>query len=103
MLERNSAVELKPSMEDLFDAVRKVCEDVMAITVGLPRLAMLGTARQLKELEVGLMKCCCCLGYLSVMDPVGTPVVKHCAAFLPAGAWPTAAPTPRELLQRHQG
>jgi succinyl-CoA synthetase alpha subunit len=52
VLERNNAVELKPSMEDLFEAVRKVCEDVMAITENLPRLAMLGTARQLKELEV---------------------------------------------------
>jgi hypothetical protein len=52
VLERNNAVELKPSMEDLFEAVRKVCEDVMAITEDLPRLAMLGTARQLKELEV---------------------------------------------------
>lgn len=54
VLERNNAVELKPSMEDLFEAVRKVCEDVMAITEDLPRLAMLGTARQLKELEVML-------------------------------------------------
>jgi hypothetical protein len=52
VLERNNAVELKPSMEDLFEGVRKVCEDVMAITEDLPRLAMLGTARQLKELEV---------------------------------------------------
>jgi hypothetical protein len=53
VLERNNAVELKPSMEEMFDAVRKVCEDVMAITESLPRLAMLGTARQLRELEVG--------------------------------------------------
>lgn len=52
VLERNNAVELKPSMEDMFDAVRKVCEDVMAITESLPRLSLLGTARQLKELEV---------------------------------------------------
>lgn len=53
MLERNNAVELKPSMEEMFDAVRKVCEEVMAIMESLPRLAMLGTARQLRELEVG--------------------------------------------------
>jgi hypothetical protein len=53
VLERNNAVELKPSIEEIFDAVRKVCEDVMAITESLPRLAMLGTVRQLRELEVG--------------------------------------------------
>jgi hypothetical protein len=53
VLERSNAVELKPSMEDMFDAVRKVCEDIIAITENLPRLALPGTARQLKELEVG--------------------------------------------------
>jgi hypothetical protein len=61
VLERNNAVELKPSMENIFEAVRKVCEDVMAITENLPRLVLLGTARQLKELEVstkGVANCC---------------------------------------------
>lgn len=61
MLERNNCVELKPSLEELFDTVRKVCEDVMAVMENLPRLALLGTARQLKELEVCATSCCLCL------------------------------------------
>lgn len=61
VLERNNAVELKPSMEDMFDAVRKVCEDIIAITDNLPRLALPGTARQLKELEVGWSSSAACI------------------------------------------
>lgn len=53
VLERNNAMELKPSLQVVFEAVRKVCEDVMAVMEDLHRLALRGTPRQLKELEVG--------------------------------------------------
>lgn len=45
-------MELRPSLQELFETVRQVCENVMAIAEGLPRLALLGTSRQLRELEV---------------------------------------------------
>jgi hypothetical protein len=76
VLERNNAVELRPSMENMFEAVRKVCEDVMAITENLPRLVLLGTARQLKELEVSAQ------------------VLHHCTLAQPVVGWsPHAALT----------
>lgn len=119
MLERNNAVELKPSMEDLFEAVRKVCEDVMAITEDLPRLALLGTARQLKELEVGCaphgrpplkaLRCrtACfdwpCLAQPALRTSACSANVEMPALPVPAGAWSAPAAASRELLQCHQG
>lgn len=52
MLERNNCVELRPTLQELYGATRQVCEDLMALMEDLPRLALQGTPRQLKELEV---------------------------------------------------
>jgi hypothetical protein len=56
VLERSSGVELQPSLQAMYEATRKVCEDLMAVTEDLPRLALQATPRQLRELEVGVLR-----------------------------------------------
>lgn len=121
VLERNNAVELKPSMEDMLDAVRKVCEDIIAITENLPRLALPGTARQLKELEVGcqaeqpastaygqcIAKSCHSRHVLRRALPAGRqsslPPNQQGFFLLAAGTWAVTPTGPRQLLPCHQG
>lgn len=58
VLERTNSVELRPSLQEVYEATRKVCEDLMAVVGDLPRLVRQGTARQLRELEVSGWGCC---------------------------------------------
>lgn len=54
VLERNQHVELRPTIQQLFDMTQKVARDLVTVVKTVPRLGLLATARQLKELEVGL-------------------------------------------------
>lgn len=52
MLERNNHVELRPTIQQLFDMTQKVARDLITVVQMVPRLALQATPRQLKELEV---------------------------------------------------
>lgn len=52
MLERNQHVELRPTIQALFDTTQKVCRDLITVVQHVPRLAAQAMPRQLKELEV---------------------------------------------------
>ncbi|WIA33430.1 hypothetical protein OEZ86_006562 [Tetradesmus obliquus] len=51
MLERNNHVELRPTIQQLFDMTQKVARDLITVVQMVPRLALQATPRQLKELE----------------------------------------------------
>lgn len=53
VLERNQHVELRPTIQQLFDMTQKVSRDLIMVVQMVPRLALQATSRQLKELEVG--------------------------------------------------
>jgi dynein heavy chain len=52
MLERTNHVELRPTIQQLFDMTQKVARDLITVVQMVPRLALQATPRQLKELEV---------------------------------------------------
>lgn len=52
VLERNQHVELRPTIQQLFDMTQKVSRDLITVVQMVPRLALQATARQLRELEV---------------------------------------------------
>eukprot|EP00879_Flechtneria_rotunda_P019356 GHRR01020328.1.p1 GENE.GHRR01020328.1~~GHRR01020328.1.p1 ORF type:complete len:1679 (+),score=578.13 GHRR01020328.1:143-5179(+) len=51
ILERNQHVELRPTIQQLFDMTQKVCRDLVTVVQVVARLAQQATPRQLKELE----------------------------------------------------
>ena len=65
VLERNQHVELRPTIQQLFDMTQKVARDLITVVQTVPRLGLLATARQLKELEVGV-QCAWQLGSCTV-------------------------------------
>ena len=52
VLERNQRVELRPTIQQLFDMIQKVSRDLITVIQMVPRLALQLTARQRRELEV---------------------------------------------------
>jgi dynein heavy chain len=54
VLERNQRVELRPTIQQLFDMIQKVSRDLITVIQMVPRLALQLTARQRRELEVGI-------------------------------------------------
>lgn len=63
MLERNNHVELRPTIQQLFDMTQKVARDLITVVQMVPRLALQATPRQLKDLEVS-QSCCSDACYL---------------------------------------
>jgi hypothetical protein len=57
MLERNNHVELRPTIQQLFDMTQKVARDLITVVQMVPRLALQATPRQLKDLEVSQPYC----------------------------------------------
>ncbi len=51
-LERSQRVELRPSLQTLVETVDQVARGVITVTHVVPRIALLGTARQLREAQV---------------------------------------------------
>jgi dynein heavy chain len=52
VLERSQHVELRPTIQQLFDMTQKVSRALITVVQMVPRLALQVTPRQLKELEV---------------------------------------------------
>ncbi len=52
VLEKSNRVELRPTIQHLFDMVHKVSRDLITVIQNVPRLALQLTERQKKELEV---------------------------------------------------
>jgi dynein heavy chain len=52
VLERNQRVELRPTIQQLFDMIQKVSRDLITVIQMVPRLSLLCTARQRQELQV---------------------------------------------------
>lgn len=56
VLEHNQHVELRPTIQQLFDMTQKVSRDLITVVQMVPRLALQATPRQLKELEVSIIR-----------------------------------------------
>lgn len=54
VLERNQHVELRPTIQQLFDMTQKVSRDLITVVQMVPRLALQATPRQIKELTVSV-------------------------------------------------
>ena len=53
MLERNSRVELQPTIQQLFDSILQVARNLVAATQAVPRVALQLTERARREIQVG--------------------------------------------------
>jgi hypothetical protein len=100
-LQRNQCVELLPSLQLLIDMVDQVACNVINVVQAVPRLALQGTARQLREAEVG-WACACCAWSGAAMQqhrsshyvlPVHTALCAACCCAVQEGG-AAALPAP---------